>query len=98
MPKKNYSKNGGVCRVTFKLPAEVRSESASLVGDFNEWNPEVTPMKKLKNGALSVTVSLETGQSYRYRYLLDDKEWENDWKADSYVRNVYGSEDSVINT
>ena len=96
MPKKNYTKSGGVCRVTFKLPAEVQSESAALVGEFNEWNPEAAPMRKLKNGEFSVTVSLETGRSYRYRYLLDATRWDNDWNADEYVGNEFGTEDSII--
>ena len=96
MPKKNYTKSGDVCRVTFKLPAEVQSESAALVGEFNEWNPEAAPMRKLKNGEFSVTVSLETGRSYRYRYLLDAARWDNDWSADGDVGNEFGTEDSII--
>ncbi len=96
MPKKNYSKSGHVCRVTFRLPAEVQSGSASLVGEFNEWNTESTPMRKLKSGDFSVTISLETGRSYRYRYLLDDENWDNDWEAEAYVENKFGTEDSLI--
>ena len=32
----------------------------------------------------------------RYRYLLDGSRWENDWSADEYVPNGYGSDDSVL--
>ncbi len=98
MPSKYYSKSGRVCRATFKLPSEVQSGSASLVGEFNDWNPEATPMRKLKSGDFSVTVSLETDRSYRYRYLLDVDRWDNDWNAESYASNEYGTEDSIINT
>ncbi len=96
MPKKNYSKSGSLCRVTFKLPAEVHSDSASLVGEFNEWSTEATPMRKLKNGDFSVTLSLETGRTYRYRYLLDVDRWDNDRDADGYIGNEFGTEDSII--
>jgi len=96
MLKKNYSKAGRSCRVTFKLPAEVDSKSAYLCGDFNDWNETVNPMKVLKNGSFSLTLSLEPERSYRFRYLLDDGRWENDWEADAYAPNEFDSEDSVV--
>ncbi len=96
MLKKNYSKNGNTCRVTFKLPADVNAEQVHLCGEFNDWSPTKHPMKRLEDGSFSVTVSLQPGQSYRFRYLLDDERWENDWDADAYVANQYGSEDSLI--
>ncbi|MCI0394997.1 MAG: isoamylase early set domain-containing protein [Chloroflexi bacterium] len=96
MLKKSYSKNGESCRVTFKLPAEVNAESARLCGDFNDWDPAAHPMKKLKDGSFSVTVSLPAGRSYRFRYLLDGGRWENDWESDGYVPNQYGGDDSLV--
>lgn len=93
---KNYSKSGQRCRVTFKLPAKVNSDSAALCGDFNEWDNAANPMKKLKDGSFSTTVSLEAGNSYRFRYFLDDGRWENDWEADDYLPNELGSEDSIV--
>jgi 1,4-alpha-glucan branching enzyme len=96
MVKKNYSKSGQICRVTFKLPAEVEAQSANLVGEFNDWDNQATPMKRLKDGSFSATVSLEPGRNYRYRYLLDGERWENDWEADAYFPNEFGSEDSVV--
>lgn len=96
MLKKNYSKSGMVCRVTFKLPVEVDSENAYLCGDFNQWDESDAPMKKLKDGSFSLTVSLEAGQTYRFRYRLDDGRWENDWQADGYAPNELGAEDSLV--
>jgi 1,4-alpha-glucan branching enzyme len=96
MLKKNYSKTGQICRVTFKLPAEVEAETAALCGEFNDWDATAEPMKKLKDGSFSVTTSLDAGQSYRFRYWLDDERWENDWEADAYKPNDFGSEDSVV--
>ena len=96
MLKKSYSKTGRVCRVTFRIPAEVDANSASLCGDFNEWDKKANPMKRLKGGGFSTTVSVPAGQKYRFRYLLDGKRWENDWEADAYIPNVHGSDDSVL--
>jgi 1,4-alpha-glucan branching enzyme len=98
MLKKNYTKTGAFCRVTFKLAAELNAETAALCGDFNNWNPDAHPMKRLKGGGFSATVSLPAGQSNRFRYLLDGKHWENDWEADAYAPNKYGTDDSVVET
>lgn len=94
--KKAYTKTGRVCRVTFGLPPEVKAKKATLCGEFNDWDEKSHPMKKLKSGGFTLTVSLEPGRQYRYRYLLDGKRWENDWSADAYVPNSMGSDDSVI--
>ena len=96
MLKKSYSKTGIVCRVTFKLPAEVGAETAVLVGEFNDWDMGTEPMKKLKDGSFSQAVSLEAGQSYRFRYFLDGARWENDWEADAYAPNEHGADDSIV--
>jgi 1,4-alpha-glucan branching enzyme len=96
MLSKNFSKTGKKCKVTFKLPAEVGAETAVVVGEFNDWNPEATPMKPLKDGGFSATVSVDAGQAYRFRYLLDGERWENDWEADAYLPNEHGTEDSVL--
>jgi 1,4-alpha-glucan branching enzyme len=93
---KNYSQTGRVCRVTFKLPPDVEADTAALCGDFNDWNPEADPMKRLRDGGFSTTLSLEAGRSYSFRYLLDGERWENDWEADLYVPNEFGTEDSVV--
>ena len=96
MLRKSYTKTGNSCRVTFKLPADVVAGSAAVIGEFNGWDPEANPMKKLKDGSFSATVSLPAGESYRFRYLLDGERWENDWEADGYAPNQYGSEDSIV--
>lgn len=94
--KKTYTKTGQTCRVTFSLPKEVAARKVALCGDFNGWDPKAHIMKKRSTGVHSVTVSLPAKRIYRFRYLLDGKKWENDWEADSYAPNAYGSEDSVV--
>ena len=94
--KKNYSKTGRACRVTFELPPEVNAETVHLCGKFNEWDRTAHPMERRKDGRFSLTIPLKPGQEYHFRYLLDGERWENDWEADAYVLNPFGSEDSVV--
>jgi 1,4-alpha-glucan branching enzyme len=85
----------GKTTVTFELPAEARADSATLCGDFNSWAPDSHVMKRRKDGSFATTVRLQPGR-YHYRYLLNGDTWENDWAADEYVPNRYGSDDSVL--
>lgn len=96
MPVKNYSKTGALCRVTFRIPAEATAGIAALCGDFNNWNHQSHFMKPLKNGGFSITISLPAGNSYAYRFLLDETCWQNDREADAYVPNEFGTENSVV--
>jgi 1,4-alpha-glucan branching enzyme len=96
MLKKSYSKTGSVCRVTFKYENEEQAETAVLAGEFNGWSLRETPMKKIKDGSFSATLSLPAGQSYRFRYVLDGGVWVNDTDADGYAPNEYGEANSVL--
>jgi len=96
MIRKNYSKTGRSCRVTFDFTPELTAGKVVLCGDFNEWRQDVHPMKLRKDGRFSTTLSLESGRSYRFRYLLDGERWENDWQADGYMPNEFGTEDSLV--
>jgi hypothetical protein len=82
--------------VTFTLPAEVQAKSVALCGEFNDWSADTIMLERGGDGSWRATVTLEPGRSYRYRYLLDGERWENDWHADRYVANSYGTVDSVV--
>lgn len=86
------------CEVTFELPAEVDGAGAYLCGEFNEWSTTATPLEPRKDGSHGVTVTLDPGRRYRFRYLLGDGQWENDWNADAYVPNEFGGDDSAVDT
>jgi 1,4-alpha-glucan branching enzyme len=96
--KKIYLKTRKVCKVCFQLPRQAANGAGhvSLVGDFNEWNQMSHPMRRLKDGTFSVTLDLEPGREYQYRFLIDGSIWENDWHADKYVANPFGSGDNSV--
>lgn len=96
--KKQYLKSDTGCKVTFRLPkkAAPAAQRVVIAGDFNNWDQEYTEMKRLKNGDFTITLKLEKGREYHYRYLIDNSRWENDWYADKYLPNPFGGDDSVV--
>lgn len=96
--KKQNLKSKPVCKVTFKLPAEAapNADVVHVVGDFNSWDIYATQMKKLRDGSFTVTVDLEQGGEYQFRYLIDETSWENDWDADKYVPTPFGNADNSV--
>ncbi len=92
------TKSQKTCRVKFELSAEAAggAEKVWLAGDFNSWSSVDTPMKKQKNGSFTVTLTLETGREYQFRYLLDGKRWENDWAADKYIPAPFSNTDNSV--
>ena len=96
--KKQYLKAKHLCKVTFRLPKDAapEAETVTLVGDFNGWSMEKTPMQKLKSGDFKLTLDLECEKEYRFKYLIDSNRWENDWCADKYAPNEHGGDDSVV--
>ena len=96
--RKEYLTSNSYCRLTFRLPKDAAGPASkvTLVGDFNKWDREASPMKKLRNGDFEATLELPAEREYRFRYLIDDHRWENDWCADKYEQNPYGCDDSVV--
>lgn len=84
-----------VVEVTFRLPVEVGAQVVHVVGDFNEWSRDATPLER-DGDRFSVTLELRAGSTYQFRYLLDGHVWENDWAADDYVGNEFGGENSLL--
>ncbi len=97
MLKKRRFKKQSVVKVTFVLPPEVEADTVHLMGEFNDWQTS-QPMRRQKDGGWRVTVNLEPGGEYQFRYLLDGRSWLNDPQADKYVTNPYGEQNSVVVT
>lgn len=71
--------------------------SVALAGEFNDWQPmAMTYSKKLK--VFRVKLRLPKNNSFHYKYLVNEKEWENDSEADTYMANEFGTENSVVST
>ena len=86
-------------RVTFELPSSIWAERVNLVGDFNGWDTTKHEMRQSRSdGAWRITLELPTGREYQFRYLVNGRDWHNDWHADRYVPGLYGVDNSVVRT
>ncbi len=70
------------------------ASTVQIGGEFNDWQPERNPMKKLGNeGIWQLTLRLSPG-TYRYRLFVDGQ-----WQQDPYNKlselNPYGGLNSV---
>jgi 1,4-alpha-glucan branching enzyme len=97
MITKEPTGTNGLARVTFELPSTVWADQVNLVGEFNEWDNLVTPMiQDRADEHWRVTLDLEPGRRYRFRYLVDGDVWLSDRQADDHVANSQGSYDPVV--
>lgn len=97
MLKKRRFKKQNVVKVTFVLPPEVEAEIVHLVGEFNDWQTSHA-MRRQKDDSWRLTVNLEPGGEYQFRYLVDGQRWLDDPQADKHVPNPYGDQNSVVVT
>jgi 1,4-alpha-glucan branching enzyme len=97
MIEKRPGQKKGMVQITFILPSNIWAERVNLVGDFNDWDTTATPMKRNRSDSnWRATIELEAGKCHAFRYLIEGKEWLNDWHADDHVENPYGSYNSVV--
>jgi 1,4-alpha-glucan branching enzyme len=86
-------------RVTFELPSSLWAERVNLVGDFNDWDTNRHEMTQSRsNGNWRISLVLPAGKEYQFRYLVNGRDWHNEWHADKYTANKYGSDNSVVST
>jgi len=97
MLKKKFLKTKPTCEVTFQLPKDIEAKRVSVVGDFNDWDPEANPLRKVK-GTWKTTLKLDKDNEYQYRYFVNGTEWHNDHNADKYVPNNIDGDNSVVIT
>lgn len=96
--KKQYLKSKPVCKVTFKVGKEEAQGAGkvSVLGDFNQWNDNEGEMKAMKDGSFSVTLELEAGKEYQFRYLADGNNWLNEAEADKHVPSGFGDAQNAV--
>ncbi|WP_019671108.1 isoamylase early set domain-containing protein [Eudoraea adriatica] len=92
---KQYLKTKPICKVTFTVPAK-DAEKVAVVGDFNNWNPKGSMLKKLKNGTFKGTFDLPKEKTFEFKYIVDG-DFINETEADRYQWNDFaGSENAVL--
>ena len=72
-----------------------RAGSVQVAGDFNNWQPEQTPMKKVgDSGVWQTEMNLSPGR-YRYRLVVDGQ-WQQDPYNELTELNPFGGFNSVV--
>ena len=75
------------------------ASKVALVGDFNQWNAEATPMTRIANSnAWTVTLPLSVGRHVYSFYAVgaDGEKWLNDPNAPATPDDGFGRRNSVI--
>lgn len=96
MIKREVIKKDNKVKLTFVQPQDAQQPGVAVVGDFNNWDPTAHRLQKRSNGTASVSVTVDAGAVYRFRYYTDDGRWYNDDAADAYVPSGHGSEDCIV--
>ena len=71
-----------------------QARAVAVVGTFNDWDANRTPMRPSPEGAWETTVWLPAGR-YEYRFVADGQ-WISDPSARECVQNAFGSTNSVL--
>jgi chromosome partitioning protein len=72
-----------------------RAGTVQIAGDFNNWQPENTPLQKVgENGVWQIKLPMNKGK-YRYRLVVDGQ-WQQDPYNEFTELNPYGEYNSVL--
>lgn len=97
MITKTKSSQPGFVRVCFELPACVWADRVYLVGDFNGWDRRQTPLQQDRHGIWRTELDLPYGNCFEFRYLVDNR-WLTDCHSDGVKTNIYGTQNSIVET
>ncbi len=68
----------------------------AVVGDFNDWDPAATPLRRGGDGATwTVELHLKPGR-YHYTFLIDGRRWASDPAGPKAVESDFGAPVSVL--
>jgi len=70
------------------------AHEVQLAGDFNDWMPHTTPMRRIATGDFEARLRLPKGR-YRYRLVVDGR-WSHDHHNPLVEANEYGELNSVL--
>jgi 1,4-alpha-glucan branching enzyme len=71
------------------------STSVTIVGNFNGWSDQATPLKDDGKSVWSVTLPLKKGLKYEYKFVVDGY-WIADPDNPDFENNGSGSVNSLI--
>jgi len=90
---KRYSAKNSLTPINFLCVAP-QAKHVSLIGDFNNWEPNANPMKRMPDGGWHIQVPLHHGH-HMYLFLIDGHPT-LDKRAQGTVRNAQNERVSLI--
>ncbi|HWZ27692.1 MAG TPA: isoamylase early set domain-containing protein [Gemmatimonadales bacterium] len=83
----------GVAQFVARFP---EAHSVAVVGAFNDWRPEATPLADDDHdGVWDARVILPAGQ-HEYMFVVDGERWVSDPLAGRYVDDGFGRQNAVL--
>jgi len=74
---------------------EPSARSITIVGDFNDWDPAMTPLARSRDGEWKVSLELPP-KRYRYSYLVDGSTWMADPKRPGLPDRDFDAPTSLV--
>jgi 1,4-alpha-glucan branching enzyme len=68
----------------------------SLVGDFNQWMPDVLQFEPGRNGIWKTAIPLLPAGQYRYKFVIDETTWIEDVDNPFRDPDGYGGFNSIL--
>ncbi len=90
------SPDANLITIVFRIAPQFGGRYADLAGDFTAWAP--IAMDRLPSGGFWLTLRLERGRRWRYRFLLDGERWMNDPNVCEFVTEPSSGRVSVLRT
>jgi len=88
-----YSAKKSTTLINFLCVAP-QARHISLIGDFNNWEPNANPMKRMPDGGWHIQIHLHHGH-HKYLFLIDGHPT-LDTRAQGTVRNAQNERVSLI--
>jgi hypothetical protein len=79
-------------KFVFVAPSASR---VNIVGDFNDWDSEASPLQRMEQGVWTITIPLAPGR-YQYTFVVDGTSWVADPGAPRTLEDDFGRPNSII--
>lgn len=96
MIHKQHSPINNCVRIIFQIPSSIWADKIALVGNFNEWDPNVNPLHQSRDGSWKTALDLPKGTQYEFSYWIDG-DWRAEFDANSISTITNGVPRSVLN-
>jgi hypothetical protein len=86
---------GGAEQLTKFVFVAPSASEVHIVGDFNDWDSEASPLQRMDKGVWAITIPLAPGR-YQYTFVIDGTSWVADPGAPRTLEDDFGRPNSII--